>query len=370
MKKLNTRLILTLSIAIFSMFFGAGNTIYPIALAIHAKSQFNWAFVGFITTAIIGPLLGLIGGALFKGKPLFFFGKAGKYPGGLLLWASLALLGPFAVLPRCISVSFASMRTLFPNLSLAFFTLLFCLLAALCLFKRRMLLAILGYVLSPALIFCLGLIIFKGMGVSQVIQPTSLTPVSAVSFGLVTGYQTMDLIASIIFSAGIWSMVSESLSSSSKDVLKGTLITGAIACFLLALIYYGLGHCAAIHAEALQGLSKQQLMPTLAKLTLGGGSAALVNILIALACFTTVIGLIMTISNILSNDITHGKWSYLHSVIGMLILTLIMTSIGFETISTIIIQVMTYLYPLIIVLTLVNIGTVLFKMVRKASDVT
>lgn len=370
MKKLNTRLTLTLSIAIFSMFFGAGNTIYPIALAIHAKSQFNWAFVGFIATAIIGPLLGLIGGALFKGKPLIFFGQAGKYPGALLLWASLALLGPFAVLPRCISVSFASMKTLFPNLSLAFFTLIFCLLAALCLFKRRMVLAILGYVLSPALIFCLGLIIFKGIGVSQIIPPTLLTPMKALSFGLGTGYQTMDLIASIIFSAGIWSMVSDSLSSSSKDVLKGTLITGAIACFILALIYYGLGYCAANYSKELEGLSKQQLMPTLAQLTLGKGSAAIVNILISLACFTTVIGLIMTMSNILSTDITKGKWSYRHSAIGMLILTLIMTSIGFETISTIIIQVMTYLYPLIIALTLANIGTVLLKMIQKPSNLT
>lgn len=357
MKKLNTRLIITLSIAIFSMFFGAGNTIYPIVLAIHTKAQFNWAFLGFILTAILGPLLGLIGGALFRGNSMSFFGRAGKYPGYILLASSLALLGPFAVLPRCVSVSFSSIQSIFPSCTLSLFALVFCSLAGLCLYKKKMLLAILGYVLSPALIICLGIIIFKGFSASEVIAPSSLKIGEAFSFGLTTGYETMDLIASIIFSAGIWSMVAESLSESSKDVLKGTLLTGGIACLLLGVIYFGLGHSAALHSESLLNLPRQQLMPMLSQLTLGSGSAILVNILVALACFTTVIGLTMTISNILFKEVTKGKVSYLTSVLGILLITVVMTNIGFERISTVIIKVMTLLYPLIVALTLINIGT-------------
>ncbi len=361
MKKINLRLTLTLSIAIFSMFFGAGNTIYPIALAIETKTQFGWSFLGFCLTAILGPLLGLLAGALSKGNALNFFGLAGKYPGYLLLGASLALLGPFAVLPRCVNVSFAAIQSILPSCSLWVFAFLFCCLAIVCCFKQKMLLPILGYILSPTLIACLLFIIYKGFASSENIAISDWGIGGAFSFGLLTGYETMDLIASIIFSAGIWSMVSEAISSDSKTVLKTTLITGIISCMLLGLIYFGIGHAAALHSQSLTGLPKQELMPRLALLTLGPNLAIVANIAIALACFTTVIGLTMTLSNIISKEIFKGRISYLSIVLGLLLTTLVMSGIGFETISLLIIKVLVILYPLIIALTIANIA---FRLVQ------
>jgi len=96
-------------IAIFSMFFGAGNVVFPLLLGLHSKSQFPPALLGLIITSIGFPLLGVIGSSLFQGRALPFFMKTGKPVGlfinnavkprplgrgckaDLLLWRSLAL---------------------------------------------------------------------------------------------------------------------------------------------------------------------------------------------------------------------------------------------------------------------------------------
>lgn len=357
MKPSYIRQLTPIIIAIFSMFFGAGNTIYPILLAVNAKNQFGWSFFGFLLTAITGPLLGLIGGALFRGRPVDFFMKAGKWPGIILLGASLALLGPFAVLPRCIAVAYAAMQSIIPMGSLLIFAFLFCFVSFLCTYKKKVLLPALGYFLSPTLLACLFLIIYKGWSASHLMTTGKMESLSAFSMGLSTGYDTMDLIASIIFSAGIWSMVGQLYPKDTKKVLKTTLIAGLGACLMLALIYFGLSHAAAIYSQQLSEVPKQELMSQLALLTLGPKVGVAANIAVALACLTTVIGLVMTLSSIISKEILPQKISYKTSVVTILILSVLMTNIGFETISVLIHSVVQICYPLIILLTLYNIGS-------------
>lgn len=355
MNKSFFRLILPLSVAIFSMFFGAGNTIYPILLAVKAKSHFGWSFFGLILTAILGPLIGLIGGALFKGKSIDFFSRAGKWPGIILITASLSLLGPFAVLPRCVSVAYSAVQAVIPNMSLWFFVTLFCLITWFCSYKKKVLLSALGYILSPALIACLLMMIYKGWNAPNIIQQSSLTSLGAFFEGLSTGYDTMDLIASIIFSAGIWGMVSQLFPKNPEKILKTTLISGSLACLMLALIYLGLSQAAAVYADQLIGLPRQELMTRLAFITLGPKLGMVANAAVALACLTTVIGLTMTISDIISKEIMPKKISYKTSVMSILIVTAFMTHIGFETISVVIHSVVQICYPIIIVLTIYNI---------------
>lgn len=346
---------LLMGVAIFSMFFGAGNTIYPILLATEAKGHFGWAFCGFLVTAISGPLFGLVGGILYKGRSIDFFFRAGKWPGLLLLGSSLALLGPFAVLPRCVSVSFAAAKAVAPFLSLTAFVVLFCTFCFFCTTRVSVLLKILGYFLSPLLICCLLLMILKGWHPPQMINLQETGIFLAFSKGLYTGYDTMDLIASIIFSAGIWRMAGELFDKDSPKKFKVTLISGLIACALLSLIYFGLSHIAIKYSSELSLVPKQELMSQLALLTLGPKLGVVANICVMLACLTTVIGLTMTISDIVSKEILLEKLSYKAAVFWILLITALMTFIGFETISVLIHSVVKICYPIIIVLTFYNI---------------
>ena len=356
MTKFFNHTLLSIAVAIFSMFFGAGNAIFPLIVGRESQNQFIWAFIGLFLTAIGGPLLGLTTATLFKGKFKTFFFRAGKIPGIILVFISLALLGPFAVMPRCVTVAYAALTPFFTNLPLAFFALIFSILAMISCWKRRFLLPILGYVLSPLLILCLLIIILQSALSPNSIQTSTLTFSSAFTLGLHTGYDTMDLIASIFFSSGIWTLVSIKFKNQPNKIFKTTIQSGIIACTLLALIYFGLTFSAAKYADLLQGVPQEQIMSILANATLGPTFGFIANLAIALACLTTVISLAMTIADIAYHELIPKKQiPYKQIVCLLLLITTLMANLGFSSIMMIIHPALTICYPLIILLTLYNL---------------
>ena len=58
--KLSNKNKLLLSFTLFSLFFGAGNLIFPPLLGQQSGSNATGAFIGFLITAVILPVLGVI----------------------------------------------------------------------------------------------------------------------------------------------------------------------------------------------------------------------------------------------------------------------------------------------------------------------
>ena len=364
MRGIFKKTILSMAVAVFSMFFGAGNAIFPLILGMQTGGHFGWAFCGLLLTGIGGPLLGLIGGTLYRGHCVRFFSRAGKVGGALLVGLTLALLGPLAVMPRCITVAHAAMTPLFPALSLWIFAPVFCILGLILCFKRKYLLPILGYVLSPLLIGCLLLIIGQSLFMPTALTTTvAMTPMNAFGAGLSTGYDTMDLIASIYFSAGIWTMIEiHSKDKSPRYIFSTTLKAGILGCLFLALIYLGLTHAAAVYAPQLANVPPALLMTQLANTALGPTLGFIANMAIALACLTTVISLVMTLSQIISHQIFKGRVSYHAVLVVQLMIAALMAQVGFNGIMTAIHYPISVAYPVIIVLTMINI---FFKLRRR-----
>ena len=65
--KLEKKKMLLVSFMLFSLFFGAGNLIFPPFLGQNAGSHTLSAILGFLTTAVILPVLGVIVVAKFDG---------------------------------------------------------------------------------------------------------------------------------------------------------------------------------------------------------------------------------------------------------------------------------------------------------------
>ncbi|MEM7175638.1 MAG: branched-chain amino acid transport system II carrier protein [Chlamydiota bacterium] len=365
-KKLNYELI-PLTIAIFSMFFGAGNTIFPLIIGVQTTANFGWAFIGLALTAVGGPLLGLVTATLFCGHSKDFFSRFGKIIGFVLMTVSLALLGPFAVLPRCTAVAYAATQPIFPFLSLAVFAILFGVIALFCCYKESFLFTILGYILSPLLIACLLFILYQGLLSDKMLAVASFSQGKAFTLGLFTGYDTMDLIASIFFSAGIWNMVVIRYPNQPKKALKMTLKAGILGCILLGAIYFGLGYTAALYSSDLINTPPQELISHLAMVTLGPKLSLIANAAVALACLTTVISLTMTISDILSKELFPRWISYKKSCFFILVITAAMTNIGFNVIMNIIHSVVSICYPIIILLTFINIFYKI-RLIRRKND--
>ena len=73
MSTLRSRHIITTGLAMFSMFFGAGNIVFPLALGQQAGSMAWVAILGFLITAVGVPFMGLVSMILFEGNYKKFF---------------------------------------------------------------------------------------------------------------------------------------------------------------------------------------------------------------------------------------------------------------------------------------------------------
>lgn len=352
--------------AIFSMFFGAGNVVFPLLLGAQVHDQISIALIGLMITAIGFPLLGLFGALLFKGNCRVFFSRIGKYPGLLLVLFAIALLGPFAVLPRCFMVAYAAVHPYFPNLGILTFSIFAGTLALILIFKRQRVLSILGMLLSPLLIVSLLLIIFQGLQGSHEFQSSALSGVDAFQLGLSTGYDTMDLLAAILFSATIWHLIQVALDEKKGQHLKPALIpmtlcASLIGGLLLGGIYLGLSYVSARHGAALSHVAPESILTTLAIYVLGPKLACVANFAIALACLTTVMALTITIVEVLEQEVgllfgpQNIQINYKLSVLAILMLTVLFANIGFARLMHVIHPILSFCYPAIIVITICNI---------------
>lgn len=342
----------SLGAAIFAMFFGAGNVVFPLTLGLEAGDQIPWALSGLLLTAIGGPLLGLFTSLLYRGRCSLFFAGWGRGLGGILLGISLALLGPFCVLPRCCVVAYAAIEPLYSGLSPMLFTSVFSALALLVALWRSKLLTVLGRVLSPLLLACLIAIIATALYLPTNLTTSELSSTSAFFHGLEVGYDTMDLIASLIFASSIWNLMTHRLAEEKgAQALAGGLLGGA----LLGCVYVGMAWTAATHAPALQNTAPESLLSQIAQLTLGPKLALVSNVAVALACFTTVVSLLTAISHLLERELLTIPVGEPLLLTAMTMIMAAFATLGFGTIQGLLHPLLLVAYPLIIALTLYNL---------------
>ncbi|MGE3954631.1 MAG: branched-chain amino acid transport system II carrier protein [Parachlamydiales bacterium] len=336
--------IFTTGLAIFSMFFGAGNVFVPLLLGKSVGEGIGIALCGFLLTAIGAPMLGLFSTILCEGDSRAFFLRGGRSLGYLLMGVCLALLGPFAVLPRCLIVSHAAVS---PYLGLglwAYSALALGVLFAL-MVKQGNLLTILGRGLSPLLLVLLLVLIGVGLATPGEAGAGVEGPFWV---GLGSGYDTMDLLASVLFAGAIWSLL-----GGRKDAGRITLLSGLIGGVLLGVVYVGMGCVAARHGALLEGVATEGLLTHLARCLLGPKLAFVANMAVALACLTTIMGLCVAITSLL-RQLFGQAFPYLWTVAGMLVVTGALANLGFGPIARMIHGAATVCYPLMIGLAIWN----------------
>lgn len=144
--------VLSTGFAMFSMFFGAGNIIFPLVVGQYAGSHNLFAIFGLILTAVVMPFAGVIAMLLYDGDYQKFFGKLGKIPGFILTLAILSLLGPLGSVPRCIALSYSTLKSSFPSLPSIWFSAGACVLVFILSVKKNRLIDLLGKILTPILL--------------------------------------------------------------------------------------------------------------------------------------------------------------------------------------------------------------------------
>lgn len=346
-------------LAMFSMFFGAGNVVFPLALGQYAQDKNFYAILGLLITAVGVPFTGLIAMTLFNGNYMQFFERIGKVPGFLVATAIMGLIGPFGAIPRCITLSFSTMKLYFPDLSLLVFSFVSCIIIFLLTFRRTRILDVLGYFLTPLLIGSLAIIIFKGLFASPHAPASDLAPFNIFTTGLLEGYKTMDLMGAFFFSSVVLACLERDVNPNDSRyyarLIFLALKASAIGAVLLAASYVGFSYVAAFNSESLVGFPQDELAGRVAVLVLGPYAGVVACTAVALACLTTAIALSAVFAEFIHKDITQNKLSYAWSLIATLVVTFLVSTLDFTGIANFLTPILKLCYPALITLSVLNI---------------
>jgi branched-chain amino acid:cation transporter, LIVCS family len=350
--------ILSTGLAMFSMFFGAGNIVFPLALGQFTQDKNFFGVMGLILTAVFVPLLGLLAMLLFDGHYSNFFRRIGKWPGFVVSLLILGLIGPFGGIPRCITISSSTLEAFqtgsFTWINLPVFSAISCILIFLFTYRPRRVLDLLGFVLTPVLLLSLALIVVKGLVMMPPSQHSSHTAWEAFSKGIVSGYNTMDLLAAFFFSSVVLLCLQKGEIKERKNMLS-TAVTGSlIAAILLSFVYICFSFLAAGYGETLSGIAPDQLLGTLAQKLLGNQAGLVASITVCFACFTTEIALTAIFADFL-RTLLKEKISYPAALVITLVLSFLVSTLHFGGISALLAPVLQVCYPALILLALLNI---------------
>ena len=142
--------LIAVGLAIFAMLFGSGNVVFPLALGRDAGENIAFAMMGFVLTGVIVPLIGLVAAALFEGDYRKFLGMAGRWPGALMTFLCMMLIGPLGTTPRCITLAHGALCWHLPGVSLFVFSIIAAALIYAATVRRSYVVELMGRVWMPA----------------------------------------------------------------------------------------------------------------------------------------------------------------------------------------------------------------------------
>lgn len=355
-KSLSKRNQLLVGFTLFSMFFGAGNLIFPPQLGAQAGTATWPAMAGLAISAVGLPILAVI--AVVRAGSLDKLASR-VHPVFSLVFTILIYLsiGPCLAIPRTASTSFemavppflpegASTTLLQLGYSAVFFAAAF--LVAL---RPEKLTSRLGKVLCPTLlvlvtVIFLGCLVHPLGGYGAVQAPYDhAAPVQ----GFLTGYQTMDAIAGLNFGIVIVLNIKALGLQETKSVERATVRAGVVAAVLFLVMYSMLAHVGAVSGGAFPGTTNGAVTLTnLVRAIFGAPGSVLLAAVFIIACFNTCVGLISCCSsyfNTLIPKIPVPAWAAFFALVSMFI-----ANAGLDQILAISVPVLNMLYPAAIVL--------------------
>jgi LIVCS family branched-chain amino acid:cation transporter len=357
--------ILSTGLALFSMFFGAGNLVFPLIIGKSAGDQTPAALMGLGLSAVVFPFLGLIAMMLYGGDLKAFLHRLGKWPAFALMFVLYMSQGPFGSMPRLITLMYASVEPYAPVLSLSFFSILMCAALFFMTFRKNKIIELLGVILTPILLLTLAALVFVGMWNA----PQAPLAIEGASHhftqGLKGGYQTLDLIAALLFATVIMPHLAQGTDpkDGGRQIRRRMTQASLIAAGLLMASYIGLCWLSAHHSWTLGAdIAPVDLLHAIAHKILGPIGGLIATIAVFMACLTTAISLGAVFADYMRQEIFKEKVSSTAALLITLGATALMANLGFTGIMKILSPVLEILYPGLIVLCLVNIAHSLYRL--------
>ncbi|MFS0778098.1 branched-chain amino acid transport system II carrier protein [Neobacillus sp. 3P2-tot-E-2] len=363
----STKQVVFISFMLFSMFFGAGNLIFPPFLGQSAGDHLGAALAGFIVSAVGLPILGVIAvakaGSLnelnLRVHPIF----ALVFP--FLIYIAI---GPGLAIPRAGSLAFEMGAAPFlpgnfveSPVSLLIYTIVFFGLAAWLSMYPSKLISLFGKLLTPILLALIAIIFVKSLfdPIGSFESPIGNYRENPMFQGILEGYLTMDALAALAFGIVIANTLTAQGVLDSKKKSRYMMYAGLGAGLLLAVIYLILGYLGAASSSLGQAENGAIILSNIMTYLFGQNGTLLLGIVFTLACFCVSIGLITSCSQFFSNAIP--KVAYKVWVVILAVLSTAIANLGLTQILQISVPILGMIYPIAIVLIFLGLFDDLIK---------
>lgn len=356
--------IITTGFAIFSMFFGSGNLIFPIELGQRTGANVAYGCAGLLITGVVSTLVSLLTIILFRGNYHTFFNRLGRLPGTLLNMSVLVVIGPLTGIPRAANVLHQVARNYLPGLELASFLVLFLCIIFFAAYKRERVMPLLGYIISPILVVLLLVLICYAWWHGTPLQTEGLPVVPSFFRGIYEGYATMDTLAAFHFAplaTTYLKRISHRPRFGPKSVLRSALAACTITCLLLTIIYIGLSYIGAQYGALVQTHNPVTLAFTVTQAVLPPRMLVGLHLLFMLTIVSTALSLTTIFTDFLHEDLFEKQINYSQALLMTLLATGCAANVGLHTILHLEKSFLYVFSPPLIMLTLCNL---LYKTMR------
>ena len=337
--------------ALFSMFFGAGNVIFPPYLGFGAGTQWVNGFL-FYFIADIGLALFALFTLLKVGGSENITGRIGSVASNILMSAIILCIGPMVAIPRTAATTFEmSVAPLISGVSPVVFSAAFFIVVLLLSIRQSAVIDVVGKVLTPALLIGLLVLIIKGIisPLGSIVNPHVDSSFVIVN-GIKSGYQTMDVLAALAFGIIILKSAQEKGYSDARESSKMIRAAAVIAGVLLLIVYFGLTYLGATSASLFSlGISRAELVIGIVERLLGKVGLVIFAVVVALACMTTAVALVSSAASFFEK-LTKGRLSYRVLVTVICVSSAVISNLGLDRIVAVASPILDIVYPPTLVL--------------------
>ena len=338
--------------ALFAIFFGAGNLIFPPYLGVTAGENWGIATLAFL---ISDPLLSIIavmvvaalgGSALNVGRrvhPLF---------ASALAAICVLLIGPIFAVPRTgASTHEIFVQSYFPSAPQWITSLVFFGIVLWITYQENSVMDAIGKYLTPIL-----LVILFCIFVAAIIQPDATFAqtdgTGLFAQGFKEGYQTMDVLGAPLLAGVVMKDITRRGYLNKKDQFRMMLGVGIVAFILLAVVYSTLAYSGASMSTVIDTTAQRAAMlTTIVKNLLGSWGQLAMGLAVCFACLTTAIGLTTTCGQYFE-EVSKGKISYKKTILVTVAVEFIISLIGVDSLINLAVPVLTFIFPIMIALIL------------------
>jgi LIVCS family branched-chain amino acid:cation transporter len=342
---------LAVSLAVFSLHFGAACMLWPTTWGRDSGTDFALAFAGFVLSGIILPWLGYL--AVSKGGGSLHTLTRRVGPVFCIIYGGITVLslGPLFAVPRMSSASweaFSHLAALHPAsthwlIPLAF-TVAFYLISLWFFHNEKNAIRKLSFLLVPLLllleIITIGTAVFFPLG-EAVPRNYEQNPVG---YGFINGYQTMDLICALMFSGIIIHDLKNRVRNGGRKTNHYLLITSLLGFLVMATVQFGEMYRGSTISGLFPDVDYARLSASIIDAQLGFHGGFIFNLCLILASLTTATGLLSGAASFFS-EASGGRLPYKKTALLSFFLALLVSCAGFDFIIAWATPLLQFIYP-------------------------